>query len=82
VKVHVEVTERDIAKGEPGKPCGCPVARAVRRSIGYRKHVFVDEGAIYGSKFRVRFPPGVGDFVVKFDNHQPVKPFAFDLVLP
>jgi len=83
--IHVEVTQEDIDKGEPGDPGCCPVAMAATRAIpdGVPRVRF--------TKFELRTerivlqlssPDEVVKFVRAFDYERSspeVRPFSFDL---
>lgn len=80
-KITVEVTAEDIAKGEPGDGCKCPIAIAVRRATGLND---VSIRPIAQSRIGNRYvylPDPAKRFVLDFDEEQPVQPFTFEIDL-
>lgn len=83
MNVTISVTQDDINEGEPAE-CGiCPIALAARRALktAAELSVFSDHIKIY---FAVRvvlaaLPRIAQDFIIDFDNFDPVQPFSFDL---
>ena len=86
MKVKVNVTEEDIANGEPGDPCLCPVALAIARAIPdsspWVDGADVDFGqeAHYAS---VPLPPEAKAWIFRLDTTGELgEPFEFRLELP
>jgi hypothetical protein len=81
-KVVVQVTQLDIKKGKPGDPCGCPVARALKRAFQDRR-VSAGEGYIWvgpsSRRMTWRTPGTVRYFISQFDEGQQVEPLSFTL---
>ena len=79
ITVHVSMS--DIAQGRRKASDGCPVGRALRRA-GFKQPI-VSSRVIYWDGFEacVDHPPGVSDFIVRFDRGRPVRPFSFDIYL-
>jgi len=78
--VRIEVTEEQIAEGNRGDPCRCPVAKAIAKAIpgcGPAVNTLVIHFSCDGS--RISTPQVVKDFVNDFDHGHPVKPFEFPL---
>ena len=74
--MKILVKEIDIKRGKPRLSGQCPIARAIRRQTGatrvnaYHAGAFV-KGLCYW------FPKKCGNFIRKFDNELPVRPFSF-----
>jgi len=68
--VTVKVTQEDIDTGEPEDNCRCPVAIALRRSLGVECRVDGDEIKIRRGEGFVclNSPPAVEEFVTEFDS--------------
>ena len=75
----ITVTLEDIAKGERGSACSCPIALAIKRATNQRCHVsptlFCFERDLYDKPL----PRVAGQFVIAFDGNKPVEPFSFEL---
>lgn len=82
-KVRIEVTAEDIAKGNPGDACACPVALALQRVLGDAQ-CSTDglECYVGGQRELVNAPPSVREFVDRFDKQADVEPFAFEIEVP
>jgi hypothetical protein len=85
MKVEIEVTLDDIARGQPGQSLSCPVALAIRRTTGAGL-VSVDPDDICigfrpdGSPpVHVFAPAEVTAFVHLFDEYEEGEPFRFTL---
>lgn len=82
-RVKITVTKKDIQMGLPSDSCLCPIARAVRRVLGRGVRVWR-----YGVYRRLseddfaEFPERVTQFIDRFDDGKPVKPFTFTLRIP
>jgi hypothetical protein len=84
--VTVEVTAKDILFGRPCSPCGCPVALALRRCLQMVAKVD-DCITLYDDQdpaptITLPLPDEVDRFIGKFDNHQAVEPFSFEVEVP
>jgi hypothetical protein len=81
-KVIVQMTQRDVDNGIPGDPCGCPVARALKRVFQDRR-VSAGEGYIWvgpsSRRMTWRTPGTVRYFISQFDQGQKVEPMTFTL---
>lgn len=84
-KIKIDVTEADIASGERGSACDCPIAIAIRRATGcsrvyvsYDWPRFTFAGKIYDISFE---NTKAYDFVSAFDNGHLVQPFSFELTI-
>jgi len=75
-KYKVKVTKEDIKKGERGVAGSCPIARAVQRAT-HRLGVSVGGSDILVNEVNFAGPLKCDDFVTKFDENAPVKPFSF-----
>ena len=78
VLVEVEVTKRDIDRGERGKCDLCPVALAVRRR--WRKRTLTVSSYDIKKYFGMgiaSLPPGVCKKISTFDHTGIMKPFKF-----
>lgn len=77
MKLRIEVTETDIARGEENSACRCPVALALVRQIpGFEPEVGImhlDMGWLF------KTPESVCEFIYNFDEGEFVEPFAFDI---
>ena len=80
----IQVTQEDIDEGERGHCYYCPVALAIGRTLNRRNFIYVGgQGIRDVAKWVIEtLPPGVLDFVCKFDNGEPVSPFSFELEIP
>lgn len=79
MRLKVEVTAEDIAKGQRQNPVACPVACALRR-LGYPGAWF--DGYDVGLETRgdqIRAPRAARDFAELFDAALSVAPFSFEL---
>jgi hypothetical protein len=91
--VRIEVTQADIDDGEPGEPCTCPVALAIRR-IGPDCDPQVDRLCVVfgeGSGYcEAELPAAATRFIDDFDRlcgvfadyRSRFAPFAFDVEIP
>ena len=79
--IKVTVTEEDIANGEPGEPCRCPIALAVRRAVsGSDPFVSYEEVEFAGDFYPL--PSAALQFISLFDHsvsRRHVKPFEFEM---
>jgi|SRR5581483_2761813 len=85
-KFKVVVTQEDIDKGKVGNGSYCPIARACGRILNLKPseqiNVDISGGGYYsitldGVTYFLSAPKKADDFIVKFDEKQPVKPFEF-----
>lgn len=77
VRIRIDVTADDIAKGKPKDWCRCPVSLALRRVLPQSSaRVPADGLEVFGRQMERR-PPGVARFVRDFDKGRPVAPFSF-----
>ena len=90
MKVHVEVTQEDIKKGERNNSSQCMIALAITRAtegglgdllVGHYGSCTMGEYVIW-SGGKVRLPFRVAVHIIAYDRGQDVAPFAFDLDLP
>jgi hypothetical protein len=96
VILKVDVTEEDIQQGVRFRPCECPIARAIARTVdglipGGCKAVTVWplSGITIGAAdrfYHAPSPEGAFEFIRKFDEGDPVQPISLvvdirDLVL-
>ncbi len=84
MRIKVNVTAEDIAKGRRGSTGQCPVALAIRRTIGKKRMVVevwdgVDTGTCAQNVEMVVAPRGLGSFIYCFDRKLKVTPFSFNL---
>lgn len=77
--MKIEVTKRDIQKGERGSCRWCPVARAVARATNYKKLVLVASDHVDINDKDFNLPLRVQRFIACFDMGDDVKPFSFNL---
>lgn len=86
--IRVNVTQRDIDRGEPGNEYACPVARAILRHRELRlaavncAWVWIWNDSHRKVSWRTRTPPNVRTFIRHFDAGKPVSMFSFDLEVP
>lgn len=79
MKLAVEVTKRDIARGERNCGVSCPIALAMKR-IGYPCFVGRDEfSELRGDKFSVELPEVAKRFMEDFDSGNVVHPVTFTI---
>lgn len=84
--MKIEVTQEDIAAGIRGDSCKCPVALAIKRALGERYFVAVNNQGILVSNQDggriLRIPPRVNMFVRVFDFGMTPIPISFELEAP
>lgn len=82
--VHVEVTEEDIANGQPFNCGKCPVALALSRAVpGCKPFVGFAYFRLDAGHGRLsRLPERVIRFIGRFDGRDLARPFSFDLEIP
>ena len=82
----ISVTQEDIDKGERGFCCWCPVALAIRRTLGDAPARSVEVHSSYvkvgGREIELADP--ASDFIFAYDRRiwSRVRPFEFELTLP
>ena len=75
--MRIEVTAEDIRIGKPGPQC--PISLAGRRAsgkytaVGVTRIWFMDEAETFA------LPDVAVTFIKRFDSHQPVEPFSFEV---
>ncbi len=80
-KLKVEVTAHDIKSGAR-KSCElCPIARALKRALNYKKKVDVNNYSANIDDYKkiARLPTKASAFIRNFDNGFKVKPFSMTL---
>lgn len=88
IRITIDVTAEDIAAGEPGEPCSCPIALAVLRVLPFLTGVWVDETGVELDGFArlggasIPLPPPAREFISHLDAGDAVEPFSFDLDVP
>jgi hypothetical protein len=91
MNIKVDVTQRDINRGECCNPCECPAAIAIRRATKIKK-VWVYGDAVAFEDCEVPAPKSLRKFVQDFDedgeleslgigdeSYEKPKPFSFTL---
>lgn len=74
----INVTKYFIRRGTRCQSTACPVALAIHRA-GLRG-LSVDRWGVFKDGLAdMRFPKKVSEFIERFDNGEPVKPFSFVL---
>jgi hypothetical protein len=83
MKLVVEVTEEDIILGKRKRSCECPISKALKRSTGFDWGVGINTALYFGPEFSknsfIELPKEARDFISKFDQEKPVKPFKFEI---
>ena len=77
--MKIEVTQEDINKGAPYRPSTCPVALAISRRLHDKRNVLVGYHTVLIDGRLYDFPPEATNFIVRFDDREPVQPFKFKL---
>lgn len=87
--MKINVLDSDIKTGRKYNPNRCPVAKAIRRTVGksnlYSTMVFISSvEMVFKNKtfFELILPKKVEDFINSFDRGLKVKPFSFSLKIP
>lgn len=80
-KLKVEVTAHDIKNGARKSCEACPIARAVKRALHYKKSVDVNNYAANIDDYKkiAILPAKASGFIRSFDNGFRVKPFSMTL---
>lgn len=79
--IEINVTQYDIRKARKDISINklsskhCPIARALRKSIGKNKNISACCGIFYIDNFIYKYPKIIIDFISAFDNKEVVKPF-------
>jgi hypothetical protein len=89
MRYAIEVTERDIAGGNPGSTDSCPIARAIARALGVANPdmIAVDDDEIVvrhqGRNARTmrRLPRELSRFIERFDEGKSVPPMRFSMTI-
>lgn len=74
----IYVTPTDIKNGEVGNCAYCPIAQAVKRKFN-SNDVWVYPETMYVGNVRYEMPRTAAEFIVAYDDHQPVQPIRFKL---
>ena len=88
IRVPVEVTDKDIAKGKPRTDNACPIALALKRIVRPRYEAMVGYADVWhytpdGDELpTTTLPQRAVSFIDKFDTGKPVHPTTFVLALP
>lgn len=82
IPITISVTEEDIANGRRKRCQKCPVAIAMLRAGFYT--VWANPGDLTWidserNEHSCVTPDEVREFITRFDNHEPVAPFTFEL---
>lgn len=77
-----EVTQTDIDHGVRGIPDRCPVALAMKRTLGTDVLVGSNGISIKTCPIVLEHPAIVQDFINNFDDSNPVRPISFEMVIP
>ena len=81
MKVKVNVTQNHIQRGRRSNSNYCPIALALKETLGL-KTVSVSDGVLFGGgyeRLRVQLPLHARKFIRAFDDKKAVKPFSFTL---
>ena len=77
--MRIEVKRTHIRRGQQEKPDACPIALAVKESLGV-KHVDVQPYELTIGKLKFSLPDEAHYFIEAFDeNKSSVEPFAFEI---
>ena len=86
---EIQVTQKDIEKGEVYACQNCPVALAFQRATGFHNlyvgqtHFYADEPFSGSKKIRSRrLPESVIDKIAEFDDGECMDPFTFTIEIP
>lgn len=90
--MRIDVTAEDIATGQPGRECHCPIARALARAFPAATRISVwpsDSDVFEGdapyitiqgdASLKLALPAEANSFALRFDGGNAVEPFSFDL---
>jgi hypothetical protein len=77
-KIRISVTAKDIAAGARNDCTACPIALAMRRAG--LSEPWARPGNLFWERDRSAETPDVAaDFMKRFDDGEPVKPFRFTI---
>lgn len=76
--MKIEVTDEDIARGEPRSALACPIACALRRAGMLDVSVSLTSITVGHLTYKP-MPPEAKAFIRDFDAGAPVTPFAFSV---
>lgn len=76
--MKVIVTQEDIDNGDRTQSARCPIALAISRAYGI-KNIAVGMDRVTGMSKTRWLPIEAQNFVLAFDNGEPVEPFEFRL---
>jgi len=77
--MKITVTQKDIKNGKPCKSFLCPIAIAVQRKTKGIYRVMAEELVKKGVVYPL--PDIAKEFISRFDEGMPVKPFSFEIYL-
>lgn len=83
MRIKIEVTAADIARGTPSSPSTCPISLATRRALPESlknskvTSVFTLDVETSDKHYKASFPVKADRFITAFDDCRPVKPFSF-----
>lgn len=79
--IQINVDQVDIDRGLPSSSLWCPIARAMRRTLGEHVYVMGNYAQPNGSTKRIKLPKEVTTFIHRFDNLGEVRPFKFEVMV-
>jgi len=77
--MKIQVTQEDIEKGVRNVCAWCPVARAATRAFGKPMKAMRWRLEDVATGECIETPKEVSRWMFKFDDHQPVEPFEFEV---
>lgn len=77
-RIHVEVTQQDIATGIRGSVCSCPIALSLKRQLNTSTVIVREVSILVIDKYYAP-PLEAAEFMGRFDNKLSVEPFSFDM---
>ena len=77
--MKVQVTNKHITKGKPGRIHSCPIALAIREQCAKGKAVSVTGCEVSIGNKIYELPTRANEFIMMFDTGEKVKPFTFNL---
>lgn len=89
-KIKIAVTEEDIASGERGNACECPIAIAIKRatecsrvyvSYDWPRFISIASSEKGGKVYDYKLDAESLNFMSSFDNGSQVSPFSFELTI-
>lgn len=75
----INVTQDDIRDGKRYRCGECPVALAIKRACGTNNVLVNRLSVIVNGGSKIPMPDAGIDFICRFDDTLPVKPFSFEL---